>query len=136
MENTADNGSLVSEDKLTDASVEGESTANIVDASSERHQPSDGNSTFENPSHLLKEPPHVKNITTLDPGVTENGQILSDFEKSPPPDDGGANEHTDEHTSPQPLVSDDDRLCEEERGGIGGGEEDGVNSSEQTNKDV
>ena len=52
MENTAENGSLVSEEKLNRTSVEGESTENIVDASSERHQPSDEDSTFENLSHF------------------------------------------------------------------------------------
>ena len=140
MENTAENGSLVSKEKLNNTSVEGESTENIVDASSERHQPSDEDSTFENPSHFWSsfffffyKLPH--SIATLDPDVsstpslTENGQTLNDIEKSTP-DDGDASEHTDKHTSPQLLVS-DDQPCGEERGG-----EDGANNLEQTNKDV
>ena len=82
----------------------------------------------------LKQTPKVHiNIATLDPGVTENGQALSDFEKSPPPDDGDAGDHTDGHTSPQPLVGDDDRPCEEEERE---GEEGGINSLGETNKDV
>ena len=49
MEIAAENGSVVSEEKPNITSVEGESTENIVDASSECHQPTDEDSTFENP---------------------------------------------------------------------------------------
>ena len=47
MESATDNGSPVSEDKLNNTSAEGESAESIVDASSERHRPSDEDSTFD-----------------------------------------------------------------------------------------
>ena len=47
MENTDDNGALVSEDKLSSTLMEGESVEIIVDASSERHRPSDEDSKFD-----------------------------------------------------------------------------------------
>ena len=52
MEDTAENGSLVSEDKLNSTSVEEKCTENVVGPSSKRRHVSDEDSTFENSSHF------------------------------------------------------------------------------------
>ena len=83
--------------------------------------------------------PTLDSGITSTPSLTENHQTLSDPEKSTP-SVGEASVHTDNHTSPQPLVSGDQPCGEEregeEREGEKGELDDGVNSLEKTNKDV